>query len=206
MHSADVLEFDVRLTADGAFVLMHDRNLDRTTDCTGPVDAETLEQLRSQCTVSGEPIPTLDEATAFAAANNAAIAPELKVGSLSDEDLTRFAAVIRSHGLTSRTFVQSFYLVFLPRLHAQDPGLALVYLTGPTTSPDVVTAAGVAIAGLNSRGLTPAVVAAYQRAGLKVWAWTAYTTTDLTSLWAMRVDGVFTDDPVAARALFGVTG
>jgi len=43
---ADGLEFDVRLSADGVAVLMHDPLLDRTTDGTGPVAAHTLAQLR----------------------------------------------------------------------------------------------------------------------------------------------------------------
>jgi glycerophosphoryl diester phosphodiesterase len=45
-RGADALELDVRLTADGAPVVMHDATLDRTTDRTGPVAALTLAGLR----------------------------------------------------------------------------------------------------------------------------------------------------------------
>jgi glycerophosphoryl diester phosphodiesterase len=46
-RGADALELDVRLTADGAPVVIHDATLDRTTDRPGPVSAQTLAELRS---------------------------------------------------------------------------------------------------------------------------------------------------------------
>lgn len=42
---ADGLELDVRLSADGIPVVVHDATLDRTTDATGPVSARTAEEL-----------------------------------------------------------------------------------------------------------------------------------------------------------------
>jgi glycerophosphoryl diester phosphodiesterase len=46
-EGADAIELDVRLTADGAPVVIHDATLDRTTDRTGPVAALTLAELRA---------------------------------------------------------------------------------------------------------------------------------------------------------------
>jgi glycerophosphoryl diester phosphodiesterase len=46
-RGADAVELDVRLTADGAPVVIHDATLDRTTDRTGPVAALTLADLRA---------------------------------------------------------------------------------------------------------------------------------------------------------------
>ena len=43
---ADVLEMDVRATADGAIVVIHDATLERTTDGRGPVSSLTLAELR----------------------------------------------------------------------------------------------------------------------------------------------------------------
>lgn len=43
---ADALEMDVRLTADGALVVMHDAEVDRTTEGSGPVSGMTLAELR----------------------------------------------------------------------------------------------------------------------------------------------------------------
>jgi glycerophosphoryl diester phosphodiesterase len=44
---ADALECDVRLTADGHLVCVHDRRIDRTSDGSGVVSVMTLEDLHS---------------------------------------------------------------------------------------------------------------------------------------------------------------
>lgn len=43
---ADMLEMDVRLTRDGEVVVLHDPDVDRTTDGSGPVSSFTLAELR----------------------------------------------------------------------------------------------------------------------------------------------------------------
>ena len=45
-HGADAFELDVRLSRDGAPVVVHDATLERTTGLTGPVRARTLAELR----------------------------------------------------------------------------------------------------------------------------------------------------------------
>ena len=45
-QGADAFELDVRLTRDGAPVVVHDETLDRTTNLAGPVRAKTLAELR----------------------------------------------------------------------------------------------------------------------------------------------------------------
>ncbi|UCD23683.1 MAG: glycerophosphodiester phosphodiesterase [Gemmatimonadota bacterium] len=57
---ADAIELDVRLSADAVPVVIHDRDLDRTTDGSGPVGRHTVEELSQFDAGSGERIPTLD--------------------------------------------------------------------------------------------------------------------------------------------------
>ena len=64
----DMIEFDLRLSADGQVVVIHDANIDRTTDGTGHTSDLTLKQLRSldagnwhDPVFAGERIPTLVE-------------------------------------------------------------------------------------------------------------------------------------------------
>lgn len=71
---AHVVEIDVRRTADGHLVLMHDSTVDRTTDGTGAVSELTLAEVKrlrlkvglggSQAPLTDERVPTLAEAMA----------------------------------------------------------------------------------------------------------------------------------------------
>lgn len=45
-QGADALELDVRLSADGAPMVIHDRTLERTTDGAGPVRTQAVADLR----------------------------------------------------------------------------------------------------------------------------------------------------------------
>jgi glycerophosphoryl diester phosphodiesterase len=53
------LEIDVHATSDGEVVVLHDANLDRTTDAAGPVAAQPWDQVRRARIGGREPIPSL---------------------------------------------------------------------------------------------------------------------------------------------------
>ncbi|MDJ0849925.1 MAG: glycerophosphodiester phosphodiesterase family protein [Myxococcota bacterium] len=64
----EFLELDVWLSADGVPVCIHDEDVDRTTDGTGPVHQKTLAELKQldagswfSPSFAGEQIPTLEE-------------------------------------------------------------------------------------------------------------------------------------------------
>jgi glycerophosphoryl diester phosphodiesterase len=69
---AHMIEFDLRLTRDGALALMHDARVDRTTDGTGRFSDMTLDELRrldagvrKDARFAGTRIPTFDETLAI---------------------------------------------------------------------------------------------------------------------------------------------
>jgi glycerophosphoryl diester phosphodiesterase len=72
----DMVEIDIRRTADGQLVAMHDETVDRTTNGSGAVSEFTLNELRrlrlragpggSDAPLADQPIPTLEEVLAVA--------------------------------------------------------------------------------------------------------------------------------------------
>jgi glycerophosphoryl diester phosphodiesterase len=60
------IELDVRLSADGAAIVIHDETLERLTASAGLVEEQTTDELRVlRLLGSGETIPTLDEVLAL---------------------------------------------------------------------------------------------------------------------------------------------
>ena len=98
---AGAVEFDVRITADGHAVVMHDPTLDRTTDGTGLVSSKTLAEVRaSRITLTtGEVarVPTLAE-TLGLLSGRAAVDVEIKnIPGEPDFDAERELAVEAVH-------------------------------------------------------------------------------------------------------------
>ena len=81
---ADRIEFDIRRTADGHYVVMHDRELDRTTNGTGNVDEVTLDYIQTLDAGDGAPPPTFQQVIDWSKAEDVALDIEIKAGE-SDE-------------------------------------------------------------------------------------------------------------------------
>ena len=88
-QGADGIELDVHLSKDGELVVIHDEELDRTTDGTGLVRDHTLAQLQALCADNHMPgfadarIPTLREVLALVRPTPLLVNIELKTGSAS---------------------------------------------------------------------------------------------------------------------------
>ncbi|HVV46415.1 MAG TPA: glycerophosphodiester phosphodiesterase family protein, partial [Bryobacteraceae bacterium] len=63
---ADYFELDVRTTLDGKLVLMHDAQVNRTTNGKGEVAKMTFDEIRSLDAGGGAKVPTFDEALDYA--------------------------------------------------------------------------------------------------------------------------------------------
>lgn len=127
----DMVETDVRMTADGELVLMHDESVERTTDGKGLVKELTLEQIRtfnaavgSRGAFPAEPPATLRELLDFALEH-----PKLLLNiefkdypTDGNEDFAytccdKIADLLIEYGVGERTWINSFDGRILERVY-----------------------------------------------------------------------------------------
>lgn len=107
-QGADGIELDVQLSADGWPVVIHDSNVNRTTNGQGRVQQFTLAQLQELDAGQGQLIPTLDEVFETLGPNFL-YNVELKTAALRDNGLAAAVADrIQAHHVESQTVVSSF--------------------------------------------------------------------------------------------------
>jgi len=116
------IEFDVRMTADGHLVLMHDATVDRTTDGTGAVAEMTLAQVRALRAGGKEPVPTLAEVLCCAR-GRAHLLVEIKPPGIADAVVRS----IREEGMTDACTISAFDEPTLLRVKELEPGLTTAY-------------------------------------------------------------------------------
>lgn len=114
---ADIVEMDVRLTADGHVVVIHDEAVDRTTDGTGFVSKMTLNALKKLDAGAwfaelfvGERIPSLDEVLDWGN-GKIGLMIELKYdpfGSFSPELVPAVAGLIKNRDIADQVVFISY--------------------------------------------------------------------------------------------------
>ncbi|MBQ9083995.1 MAG: hypothetical protein IJY28_10975 [Clostridia bacterium] len=111
----DQIETDVRVTRDGALVLIHDDTVDRTTNGHGKVCELTLAELKALDAGNGERIPTLDELMELVKDHpTITLDLELKEYPIGEWATTAFAvcdrvlATVDAYGFTDRCVINSW--------------------------------------------------------------------------------------------------
>ncbi|WP_371627796.1 glycerophosphodiester phosphodiesterase family protein [Streptomyces sp. NBC_01116] len=191
----DAIELDLHLSKDGALVVMHDVDVDRTTDGTGPIAARTLAELRELDAGQGERIPVFEEVLE-------AVSSPLQAEIKDVAAARALADVIRERDLAGRVEVSSFHDEAVTEIARLVPGVRTV-LIASRWGADVVDrakAAGAATLALNIRRLTLEVVEQAHSEGVKVIGWVVNTQDHLRLARALGLDGATTDFPEIRRA------
>ena len=190
----DLIELDLHLSKDGALVVMHDADVDRTTDGSGPIAEKTLAELRTLDAGHGERIPLFDEVLD---AVQAPLQAEIK-----DVAAARaLAEVMHRRDLVGRVEVSSFHDEAIDEIARLVPGVrtALIASRYGIDVVDRATEAGAATVCLNIRRLTLEVVEHARKADLKIIGWVVNTQDQLRLVRALQLDGATTDYPEIKR-------
>ncbi len=210
---ADWVELDVRTTADGVPVVIHDRTLDRTTAGTGPVadcpagDLATLDAGSwFSPAYAGVPVPTLAAALDLLDRAGTRILLEIKPPATGAE-VEAVVAQVAGRGLTARTILQSIDDDVLRAAAAALPDLRRGVLRF-TPDPDPVRACVEHRAVCYNPSLKdlvrdPELAPRLQATGVRVMPWTVNTAAGWADAVDLGVDGIITDRPAACAAWLG---
>lgn len=217
---ADGVEFDVRLSADGVPVVIHDATVDVTTDGRGPVSGLTLMELKAldagawfDPAFAGERIPTLAEVL-DALGGRCLLNIELKSTSLPDHGLEQaVAALLPLFDIPpAELLVSSFNPLSLRRFTRRAPTIPVGLLHAPNLPLPLRRAWLAGWVPHQARHpehtmVDVAYVARAHRRGYRVHPWTVDEPGEMRRLIELGVDAIITNVPdVLRRVLAGREG
>ncbi|MFC9537861.1 glycerophosphodiester phosphodiesterase [Streptomyces sp. NPDC057717] len=190
----DLIELDLHLSKDGALVVMHDADVDRTTDGRGPIADKTLAELRALDAGRGERVPVFEEVLD-------AVSKPLQAEIKDVAAARALADVMLRRDLVSRVEVISFHDAAIAEIARLVPGVrtALVASRYGTDVVERATAVGASSLVLNIRRLTQEIVERARKADLRIIGWVVNTQDDLRLVRALGLDGATTDYPEIKR-------
>jgi len=214
---ADLVELDYHHSQDGVPVVIHDSELDRTTDAVAKwggkkirVDSKTLAELRSldagqwfDARFTGTRLLTLEEALEFIQ-NGGMTLIERKGG-----DAATCVKLLKERNLINKVVVQSFDWDYLREFHQLEPSQILGALGPPSSRAgkkltdaektlneawiNEVEATGAQLVVWNHLVTRESVAYAHRR-GFKVWIYTIDEPAQAAALLDLGVDGIISNN------------
>ncbi|GAA2245671.1 glycerophosphodiester phosphodiesterase [Kitasatospora cystarginea] len=224
-EGADGLECDVRLTADGQLVCVHDRTVQRTSNGRGTVSAMTLAELSRldfgswKSPGAPEPSPVLTLAELLELVADAGRRIELAIETKhptrhrggTETELLRmlgYYGLLPAMSAESSVRVMSFSELSLHRIRRTAPAIPTVYLAErrlPLLGRTSRLPGGARIAGpgIELIRADPGLVPALRRAGNRVHVWTVDDPADVEYCLELGVEALITNRPREVLAQLG---
>jgi glycerophosphoryl diester phosphodiesterase len=187
----DAVELDVRKTFDNKLVVIHNANVNKTTNGSGEVNELTLEEIKGFVIEKNEHVPTLEEVL-DTVANRVKILVELKETGTEEQVIN----LIRRKQLAENVILLSFHEDILRKVRELSDELktGLIYVRHKNPIQ--------AALDLNAQYLLPlyrfthsANVKKAHEAGLKVIVWTINNKEEVQEYKKKGVDGIASDKP-----------
>ncbi len=187
----DFVEIDLRRTADGVLVVLHDETVNRTTNGKGRVVRLSLQEVKKLNTGNGEHIPTLEQVLKVVA-GKAGLMLELKVKGVAQQTVE----AVREAGFRDPVIYASFLHDELKHVRTAHPAASLMVLFSGLSRASVACAAKYGpYVGLRHDKATRPLVDAFHRADLLVFVYTADAPSDIQHALSLDVDGVISNFP-----------
>ena len=203
---ADIVEFDVRDTQDGVPVILHDSNLDRTTDGTGPLREHTWAAVRTleasywsgthnagrRLTAPAEPgtrIPSFEQVLESLGGKTCM---NIQVYVSSDAVLRRVCDIVHQSGLHASVFLMVADFATAAFVSKLDSGIQLC-IGKERDNPRRHVEAGARYLQPWRRILTPAMRDEIVELGLRASVFFANTPEDVAAVWDLGYQGILTD-------------
>jgi glycerophosphoryl diester phosphodiesterase len=214
-QNTDGIELDVTLTADGQVVVIHDTTIDRTTTGKGRVkemDWDTLRQFDAGSwfgpAFAGERIPMLDEVLELVGDK---VITNIEIQSYSaplDQTAEQVTSLVAHHGLENKIIFSSFNPRVLVKIHQELPSVPIGILLRPGklgTWSKLIFDGWVSYCSIHPHysAVTPQMIQRAKDNGHRVIAYTVNHPEEIRRLYAMGIDGIFTDDPELALKIRG---
>ena len=187
----DAVELDVRKTFDNKLVVIHNANVNKTTNGSGEVNELTLEEIQGFIIEKNEHVPTLEEVL-DTVANRVKVLVELKETGTEEQVVN----LIRRKQLAENVILISFHEDILRKVREVSDELktGLIYVRHKNPIQ--------AALDLNAKYLLPlyrfthsANVKKAHEAGLKVIVWTINKKEEVEEYKKKGVDGIASDKP-----------
>ena len=210
---ADGVELDVKLTADGHVIVIHDSTLDRTTDGKGRVASSTLEAIRKLDAgkwfnekFAGTKVPLLEEVFEVVGKDKM-INIELKLTNSREGLVVKVCELIKRHNNHSQILFSSFFPSSLKIAAQTLPEIPRGLLAMPGFLGLWARSFGFMFG--DYQALHPHILSTSReqilrahRLKRRVHVWTVNVPSEITKLKEWDVDGIITDDQqTAVRAL-----
>ena len=217
---ADGVELDVKLTADGHVIVIHDSTVDRTTDGKGSVSSLTLESIRKLDAgkwfnekFAGTKVPLLEEVFETIGRDKI-INIELKLAnyfSSSDDLVMKVCELVKRHNNHDQILFSSFYTSSLKIVAQLLPEIPRGLLAMP--GPLGLWARSFGFMFGNYQALHPHIsnatreqVQRAHRLKRRVHIWTVNQPEEIIRFKGWGVDGIITDDPQTATRVLERNG
>jgi glycerophosphoryl diester phosphodiesterase len=213
-NGADAVEFDVKLTADGQVIVLHDRTVNRTTNGKGYIyklPSAAVRELDAGAWFSedfrGERIPTLDEVFETIGKRLYIDIELSNYATPGDALVGKVVELIKKHNIQDQILFSSFFPFNLRKARSLLPKV-------PTGLLTMRGKKGFLGRSLGWRGnyyalhpyftdVTPGLTKQVQAAGKRVYVWTVNAAEDQKRMISLGVDAIITDDPKLTLQLLG---